>query len=125
VDMQAHVHHQYFLGLQLMVAVEEGKKVVGDWMFRLFRQQHLDKFLSSFEKLGLTDLPHAVAAHAITPFPTELAAYKWNTWKSPTKRRGSVSDIHGGCMLAQPFAGFRGKPALVFSTAGMRITVFL
>lgn len=61
VDMQAHVHHQYFLGLQLMVAVEEGKKVVGDWMFRLFRQQHLDKFLSSFEKLGLTDLPHAVA----------------------------------------------------------------
>ncbi len=44
-----------------MVAVEEGREVVGDWMFRLFRQQHLDKFLSSFEKLGLSGLPHAIA----------------------------------------------------------------
>ena len=61
INMQAHLHHQYFLGFQLIVAVEEGKEVVGEWMFRLFRQQHLDKFLSSFAKLGLTDLPHAVA----------------------------------------------------------------
>ena len=38
INMQAHLHHQYFLGLQLIVAVEEGKEVVGDWMFRLFRQ---------------------------------------------------------------------------------------
>ena len=30
-------------------------------MFRLFRQQHEDKFLSSFAKLGLDGLPHAVA----------------------------------------------------------------
>lgn len=61
IELQAQLHHQYFLGLQLMVAVEEGKKVVGDWMFRLFRQQHLDKFLTSFEKLGLSGLPHAIA----------------------------------------------------------------
>lgn len=61
VEVQAHLHHQYFLGLQLMVTAEEGKEVVGEWMFRLFRQQHLDKFLSSFNKLGLNDLPHAVA----------------------------------------------------------------
>ena len=61
VEVQAHLHHQYFLGLQLMVTAEEGKKVVGECMFRLFRQQHLDKFLSSFTKLGLNDLPHAVA----------------------------------------------------------------
>ncbi|MFC3613782.1 hypothetical protein ACFORG_08435 [Lutimaribacter marinistellae] len=61
IKAQAHLHHQYFLGLQLMVAVEKGRDVVGDWMFRLFRRQHEDKFLSSFEKLGLSDLPHAVA----------------------------------------------------------------
>ena len=30
-------------------------------MFRLFRRQHLDKFLSSFDKLGLSHLPDAVA----------------------------------------------------------------
>ena len=28
---------------------------MGDWMFRLFRRQHLEKFLSSFANLGLTD----------------------------------------------------------------------
>lgn len=69
VEVQAHLHHQYFLGLQLMVAVEEGREVVGDWMFRLFRRQHEDKFLSSFHKLGLSDLPHAVACakyHALS-----------------------------------------------------------
>ena len=61
IAAQAHIHHQYFLGLQLLVAVEESKQTVYDWMFRLFRRQHEEKFLSSFEKLGLSDLPHAVA----------------------------------------------------------------
>ena len=61
IEVQAHLHHQYFLGLQLMVSVEEGKEIVGEWMFRLFRRQHEEKFLSSLGKLGLDDLPHAVA----------------------------------------------------------------
>lgn len=61
IAAQADLHHQYFLGLQLMVAVEEGKPTVYDWMFRLFRAQHEAKFLSSFEKLGLAGQPHAVA----------------------------------------------------------------
>lgn len=61
IDAQAHLHHAYFLGLQLMISTRKGPEVVGDWMFRLFRRQHLEKFLSSFDKLGLTGLPHAVA----------------------------------------------------------------
>ena len=61
ITAQAELHHQYFLGLQLMVAVEESRQTVYDWMFRLFRRQHEEKFLSSFEKLGLSDEPHAVA----------------------------------------------------------------
>lgn len=61
IAAQAELHHQYFLGLQLMVAAEESKQVVFDWMFQLFRRQHEAKFLSSFAKLGLDDLPHAVA----------------------------------------------------------------
>ena len=61
IDAQAQLHHQYFLGLQLMVAVEESKQTVYDWMFRLFRRQHGEKFLSSFEKLGVSHLPDAVA----------------------------------------------------------------
>lgn len=61
INAQAELHHQYFLGLQLMVSMQEGPDVIFDWMFRLFRRQHEDKFLSSFDKLGLSDLPHAVA----------------------------------------------------------------
>ena len=61
VNAQAELHHQYLLGLELMVATNEGPEVVGDWMFRLFRRQHEDKFLSSFAKLGLDGLPDAVA----------------------------------------------------------------
>jgi len=61
IAAQADLHHQYFLGLQLMIAVEESRQTVYDWMFRLFRRQHEEKFLSSFEKLGLSHLPDAVA----------------------------------------------------------------
>lgn len=61
VGAQEQLHHAYLLGLQLMVTTRLGPAVVGDWMFRLFRRQHLEKFLSSFDKLGLTGLPHAVA----------------------------------------------------------------
>jgi hypothetical protein len=61
IRAQAHLHHAYFLGLQLMVSTRKGPAVMGDWMFRLFRRQHLEKFLSSFDKLGLTGLPDAVA----------------------------------------------------------------
>lgn len=61
IEAQAEIHHQYLLGLQLMVAVREGPGVIGEWMFRLFRRQHEEKFLSSFQKLGLEGLPDAVA----------------------------------------------------------------
>ena len=61
IGAQADFHHQYLLGLQLMVAVRQGPEVIGEWMFRLFRRQHEEKFLSSFGKLGLEGLPDAVA----------------------------------------------------------------
>ncbi len=61
VRAQAELHHAYLLGLQLMVANHHDSDAIEEWMFRLFRQQHLDKFLSSFDKLGLSGLPDAVA----------------------------------------------------------------
>ncbi len=61
IRAQAHIHHAWLLGLQLMVSTHRGPEVMGDWMFRLFRRQHVDKFLSSFDKLGLSGLPDAVA----------------------------------------------------------------
>ena len=61
IRAQADLHHAWLLGLQLTVTMQEGAAAVGDWMFRLFRRQHEAKFLSSFSKLGLDDLPQAVA----------------------------------------------------------------
>lgn len=61
VQAQALIHHAYFLGLQLKAASQLTAAQMEDWMFRLFRRQHEDKFLSSFSKLGLSELPHAVA----------------------------------------------------------------
>ncbi len=61
IQAQAVIHHAYFLGLQLMISTRKGSDVMGDWMFRLFRRQHTEKFLSSFDKLGLSELPDAVA----------------------------------------------------------------
>jgi hypothetical protein len=61
IRAQARLHHAYLLGLQLMVSVNHEPALIEKWMFRLFRRQHEEKFLSSFEKLGLTDLPDAVA----------------------------------------------------------------
>ncbi len=61
IQAQADLHHQYLLGLELMVATQAGPAVVGEWMFKLFRRQHQEKFLSSFAKLGLDGLPDAVA----------------------------------------------------------------
>jgi hypothetical protein len=61
IRAQAHIHHAYLLGLQLMVATNRPNAEMGEWMFRLFRRQHLEKFLSSFDKLGLSGLPDAVA----------------------------------------------------------------
>ena len=61
MSAQAELHHQYLLGLELMVAANERPETVGEWMRRLFRRLHEDKFLSSFRKLGLEGLPDAVA----------------------------------------------------------------
>lgn len=61
IRAQAQLHHAYLLGLQLMVATRKGPQTMGDWMFGLFRRQHLEKFLASFGKLGLAGLPDAVA----------------------------------------------------------------
>jgi len=58
----ATLYHAYFTGLILTVSSRAGADTAGDWIFRTFRRQHHDKFLSSFDKLGLSGLPHAVAA---------------------------------------------------------------
>jgi hypothetical protein len=57
----AILYHAWFTGLILMVGSRKGADAVGTWVQRTFRRQHEAKFLASFEKLGLSELPHAIA----------------------------------------------------------------
>ena len=107
IEVQAHLHHQYFLGLQLMVSVEEGKDVIGEWIFRIFRQQHEDKFLSSFNKLGLDDLPDAVACakyHVVSnsvggvrvEYMTESDTKSWVRFRYPRWMYDGPASVESG-----------------------------
>ncbi len=60
----AGLYHTYQTGLMLTVSLKRGPKDAADWVRALFRRQHRAKFLSSFEKLGLSGMPDAQAAAA-------------------------------------------------------------
>jgi len=64
LDAVARLYHAYFTGLILTVTSRRSPRDAAEWMFRLFRHQHHEKFLSSFKKLGLEGMPHAVACAA-------------------------------------------------------------
>ena len=60
----ADLYHAYFTGLILTLVSRRGSTDAARWMHAVFRHQHHEKFLSSFEKLGLAGMPHAVACAA-------------------------------------------------------------
>jgi hypothetical protein len=60
----AALYHAYFTGLILTLVTRRSAADAAEWVFRVFRHQHHEKFLSSFDKLGLKGLPDAVACAA-------------------------------------------------------------
>lgn len=60
----AGLYHAYFTGLILTVASRRSAHDAAEWIFRVFRHQHHEKFLSSLDKLGLRGMPDAVACAA-------------------------------------------------------------
>src|SRR5262245_23242332 len=60
----AGLYHAYFTGLILTLVTRRGAGDAAEWVFRVFRHQHHEKFLSSFDKLGLRGMPDAVASAA-------------------------------------------------------------
>lgn len=55
------VYHSYLTGLILTTVSRRSGADAAAFVFRTFRRQHLEKFLASLAKLGLSTLPHAVA----------------------------------------------------------------
>jgi hypothetical protein len=64
IKAAAGLYHSYFTGLILTLVTRRGAPEAAEWVFRLFRHQHHEKFLSSFDKLGLKGMPDAVACAA-------------------------------------------------------------
>ena len=60
----AALYHAYFTGLILTLVTRRSAADAAEWVFRVFRHQHHEKFLSSFGKLGLKAMPDAVACAA-------------------------------------------------------------
>jgi hypothetical protein len=60
----AGLYHAYFTGLILTLVTRRSAADAAQWVFRVFRHQHHEKFLSSFDKLGLRGMPDAVACAA-------------------------------------------------------------
>ena len=58
----ADLYHAYFTGLILTVVTRRGTADAAEFVFRVFRRQQQERFLAGLEKLGLKDLPPAVAA---------------------------------------------------------------
>src|ERR1044072_5527373 len=56
-----HIYHSYLTGLILMLASRAGAPRTAEVVFRTFRRQQLARFLPGLKKLGLDQLPHAVA----------------------------------------------------------------
>src|SRR5215472_16280819 len=56
-----HIYHSYLTGLILMLAARAGPVLAAEVVFRTFRRQQLARFLPGLKKLGLEQLPHAVA----------------------------------------------------------------
>lgn len=57
----AKLYQALFTGIVLFTASRKGAQAAGDITRATFRFQHKEKFLSSFDKLGLAGEPHAVA----------------------------------------------------------------
>jgi hypothetical protein len=56
------LYHAWLTGLLLMVITRRGEAAGAELVFRIFRRQHLAAFLPGLKKLGIENLPHAVAA---------------------------------------------------------------
>lgn len=57
----ADLYHAWFTGLLLTVVSRRGRADAAELVFRVFRRQQLERFLSGLDKLGLRGLPDAVA----------------------------------------------------------------
>lgn len=58
----ADLYHAFFTGLIMTLVTRRSPADAAEFVFRVFRKQHRERFLPGLQKLGLDKLPHPVAA---------------------------------------------------------------
>jgi len=76
IEAVAALYHAWITGLVLTILSRKDARVAEEFVFRLFRRQHLEKFLPGLEKLGLRHEPHAVAAAKYHYFSNQLGGVR-------------------------------------------------
>lgn len=69
-------YHQWMTGLVLGLLHRTSEQTAAQFVFEIFRHQHLQRFLPGLEKLGLTDEPDAIACAKYHYFSNQLGGVK-------------------------------------------------
>jgi len=72
----AELHHAWLTGIILALVAHRGAETAREFVFGLFRRQHLERFLPGLQKLELDSLPHAIAAARYHYFSNQLGGVK-------------------------------------------------
>ena len=68
----AETYHNWLTGLALSVISRKGSDSAEEFIFKLFRKQHTEKFLTGLTKLGLNNEPDAIACAKYHYFSNQL-----------------------------------------------------
>ncbi|MBW2285040.1 MAG: hypothetical protein JRF65_10625 [Deltaproteobacteria bacterium] len=58
----ADLYHGFFTGIMLTIVTRKGVEDAAEFTYRMFRTKHHEQFLPGLKKLGIDDLPPAVAS---------------------------------------------------------------
>jgi hypothetical protein len=89
LEVVADLYHRFLTGLLLALAMRAGTTRGAEVVFQAFRRQQLEKFLPGLEKLGLQNLPPAVACAQYHYLSNALGGAKVE-WIPETDRKSWV-----------------------------------
>lgn len=96
VEALAGLYHSWITGLVLTILNRRDASLAEEFVFQLFRRQHLQRFLPGLEKLGVGDEPHAIwLGTALCAIPTQVNRAMLRGWHA-----------HNGVTLGNPNLGF-------------------
>ena len=86
IEAVAQRYHSWITGLILSLVSRVDANTAEEFVFRLFRQQHHQRFLPGLQKLGLDAEPDAVAAAKYHYFSNQLGGVEVEYWQESERK---------------------------------------